>query len=163
MTRRLKLIEQLSPEELRERYRGSKDPVERTRFHALWRVALGEPATQVGPMLDLHPQSVRDYVALYNAQGPDAMRDRRHEHLGGRTTHLDQAGMDELRQVLSERHPDGGIWSGTKVTRWLEEKLGHSVAKNLGWRYLVRLDFRPQAPRPRSDKADMAAQAAFKK
>lgn len=163
MTRKLNLVEHLSSEELRESYQRSKDAVERTRFHALWRVSLGEPASQIGPMLGLHPQSVRDFVASYNAEGPAAMRDKRHEHLGGRRPYLEQPSLDELHRVLLERHPDGGLWNGTKVTRWLEEKLGHPVAKNLGWRYLKRLNFSTQAPRPQSDKADPAAQAAFKK
>lgn len=163
MAGKLKLAGHLNSDELRDRYRGCDHVIEKTRWHALWRVSLGEPATQVGPMLGLHAQSVRRIVARYNQEGVEGVRDQRRDHLGGRPTYLNDEAQEALRQALSERHPDGGVWTGSKINQWIEEHLEHKAGNNIGWRYLKRLKYSPQSPRPRSHKADPAQQAAFKK
>ena len=41
--------------------------------------------------------------------------------------------------------------------------LGRSISEQRGWEWMRRLGFTPQRPRPRETRADLAAQAAFKK
>jgi transposase len=57
----------------------------------------------------------------------------------------------------------GGILNATEVKVAFEALVGRSVAKSTIYRMLERQDWRKIAPRPRHPKADLAAQAAFKK
>lgn len=70
----------------------------------------------------------------------------------------------QLVAALEGRAPDEGLWTGSKVARWIEEKTGRAHVHNQrGWDYLVRLGFSAQAPRPRHQGASKAEQEAFKK
>ncbi len=71
-----------------------------------------------------------------------------------------------MRQALDETlqtpPPDGGLWTGRKVARWIAEHRGRppgAIPPKRGWVYLRRLDYTPRVPRPRHVKAaDAAAQ-----
>jgi transposase len=57
----------------------------------------------------------------------------------------------------------GGILNAMEIKAAFEAKVGKVVAKSTVYRMLERCGWRKIAPRPRHPKADLAAQAAFKK
>ncbi len=59
----------------------------------------------------------------------------------------------ELYAALQADPPDGGLWTGPKVTRYARDRWGVEVVPQTGWRWLVRLGFALRVPRPRHPKA----------
>ncbi len=80
---------------------------------------------------------------------------------------LDEEGQAQLRAaVLAGPPPGGGLWSGPKVARWIEEKTGSEkkVHVQRGWEYLRKAGMSPQVPRPSNAKGAPASEReAFKK
>jgi ferritin len=79
---------------------------------------------------------------------------------------LDEEGQAELREALLEGSPPGGgMWSGPKVARWIEEKAEvERVHAQRGWEYLRKVGMSPQVPRPSNvQAADAQEREAFKK
>ena len=77
---------------------------------------------------------------------------------------LTQAQRQALSEQLRGAASDGGLWSSRKVAQWIKEHTGQEVNASTGWRYLQRLGFSPQVPRPRHQEAASAeTQAEFKK
>jgi transposase len=76
---------------------------------------------------------------------------------------LDAAQQAQLQDALAGPAPDGGLWTGRQVARWMSQRLGRPVSPQRGWEWLRRLGFTPQRPRPRETRADPAAQEAFKR
>jgi transposase len=152
----------LSLEELESRYRKAKEPVARSHWQIIWLVAQGEPAQQVAEVTSYSYDWVRCIVRRYNQEGPTALGDRRRYNPGGSFI-LSAEQQAQLQRVLDEPPADGGLWSGPKVARWIEEQTGRKVHPQRGWEYLKRLGRSLRIPRPRHAKADLAAQEAFKK
>ena len=60
------------------------------------------------------------------------------------------------------RPADGGIWTGTKVARWIEKENGvEKVWNQRGWDYLKKLKYSCQRPRPKHRKGNPLEQAEF--
>jgi hypothetical protein len=57
----------------------------------------------------------------------------------------------------------GGVLIAAEIKREYEALLGREVPESTVYRMLDRHDWRKITPRPRHPKADLAAQAAFKK
>jgi hypothetical protein len=54
-----------------------------------------------------------------------------------------------LRQRLADPLPDGGLWTGPKVARWMAGELGlKAVAPQPGWEALMAIGWTLQTPRP---------------
>jgi transposase len=162
MPRRLTAAAHLPVDELERRYRAARDPVERTHWQVVWLVAGGRACAEVASVVGYSVDWVRKVIRRYNAGGPAAVRDRRHGNPGG-TPLLTPAQQAELREALGGPPPDGGLWTCRKVADWIGARLGRPVGEQRGWEYLCRLGFSPQRPRPREERADAGAQAAFKK
>ena len=162
MPKRISIRADLKVKELEQRYRASQDPVARSQWQIVWRLAQGQPSEQVAEVTGYSLTWVRTVARRYNAEGEQGIGDRRHTNPGGPgvLTHERQA---ELDQALEGAAPDGGLWTGAKVATWIGVRLGHPVSAATGWRYLRRLDWRRYRPRPQHVKADPAAQQAFKK
>jgi transposase len=77
---------------------------------------------------------------------------------------LDEEGQAELREALEGPPPGGGMWSGPKVARWIEQRTGAGkVHAQRGWEYLRKVRYSPQVPRPSNARADASEREAFKK
>jgi transposase len=101
-------------------------------------------------------------VRRYNQQGPQALVDHRHANPGPAPL-LSAEQQAHLVQDLNAPPADGGLWTGRKVARWIQTQTGRQVHPQRGWEYLKRLCFSKRVLRPRHAKADLAAQAEFKK
>lgn len=111
--------------------------------------------------MNYHPQTVREIVWRYNEHGPDSMADQRLEARGGHEPLLDQQQCQQLEKALQGPAPDGGLWNSPKVARWMSQLLGRNVDASTGWRWLKRLGWTTQTPRPRSNKANDDDQESF--
>jgi len=157
----LSVAPHLDRAELRRRVRASP-AADRLRWLAVRLVAEGRPATEVGALVGFSPEWVRALVHRYNAAGPAALGDRRRGNPGGAGL-LAPGQREALRGALAGPAPDGGLWTGRKVAAWMAAALGRPVAPQRGWEQLRGLGWTPQRPRPREERADAEAQAAFKK
>jgi transposase len=162
MPKRIQVAPHLSVDELGQRYRRARDPVERSHYHILWLIAGGQPAAEVARVTGYSPPWVRTVVRHYNQAGVAALVDHRHAHPGGQLL-LTAEQQTALAQALQGPAPDGGFWTGPKVAAWMAQQVRHPVHPQRGWDYLRRLGYRLHQPRPRHAKAQPEAQATFKK
>jgi transposase len=162
MPRRLSLIPHLSVDELEQRYRACRTPVERSHWHLLWLVALGHGVPKAAALVGYRADWARTLIHRYNTDGPAGLVDRRQQNRG-RTPLLTPALRETLREALGGPAPDGGLWTGRKVAGWMAEQLGRPIGEVRGWEAMVALGFSPQRPRPRATTATPEAQATFKK
>ena len=149
-------------------YRKASDPVLRTHLLMIWRMSLGDSLAEVARMVGYSQKWTREIARRYEAQGVEGLGDRRHANPGARERALlDEEGRAELRAALLEGSPPGGgMWSGPKVARWIEQRNGSEkkVHVQRGWEYLRKARMSPQVPRPSNAKgADASEREAFKK
>ena len=148
-------------------YRKAIDPVLRTHLLMVWRMSLGDPLGEVARMVGYSEKWTREIARRYESEGVEGLGDRRHGNPGAKERALlDEEGQAELREaLLQEAPPGGGMWSGPKVARWIEEKTGtERVHAQRGWEYLRKARMSPQVPRPSNAKGASAPEReAFKK
>ena len=166
MPKTIKLEPHLGSKELEDRYRKACDPVLRSHYQILWLIGEGKTTTQVMEVTGYSRGWIQQLARRYNADGPQALGDRRHRNPGARDRALLSADQQqELAQALMKPPPDGGMWNSRKVGEWIEQKIGKAVGnkKQRGWEYLKRLGQSPKVPRPHHASADRGGQEAFKK
>jgi transposase len=148
-------------------YRKASDPVLRTHLLMVWRMSLGDSVGEVARMVGYSEKWTREIARRYEEQGVEGLGDRRHGNPGAKERALlDEEGQAELRAALLEGSPPGGgMWSGPKVARWIEQKTGlEKVHAQRGWEYLRKVRMSPQVPRPSNAQgADSDEREAFKK
>jgi transposase len=148
-------------------YRKASDPVLRTHLLMVWRMSLGDPIREVAEMVGYSEKWVREVARRYESEGVEGLGDRRHGNPGAKERALlDEEGQAELREaLLEETPPGGGMWSGPKVARWIEQKTSmKKVHAQRGWEYLRKARMSPQVPRPSNAQgADSDEREAFKK
>jgi transposase len=166
MPKTIKIVPHLSSEELESRYRKTHDPVERSHYQILWLISRGKSTAQVMEVTGYSRGWIQQLARRYNADGPRALGDRRHQNPGARDRALLSADQQqELQETLTKPPPDGGMWNSRKVGEWIEARTGKALSrkKQSGWEYLKRLGNSPKAPRPHHRKANDSEQEAFKK
>ena len=166
MPKTIKLESRLSSEGLENRYREARDPVLRSHYQILWLISQGKTTTQVMEVTGYSRGWIQQLARRYNADGPQALGDRRHLNPGAKERALLSADQqEELKEVLKKPPPNGGMWNSRKVGEWIEQKTGRVVSnkKQRGWEYLKRLGQSPKVPRPHHEKADNGEREAFKK
>ena len=142
----------LSIEELEQRYRACEEVCEARHYHAIWLLAQGHTIAQVSAVTSFVPRWIEQLQARYNALGPRALGDLRRNN-GTRPSVLTPELLGQLKDRLREPPPDGGLWTGPTVARYVRDRWGIEVVPQTGWRWLVRLGFRLRVPRPRHPKA----------
>jgi len=146
MARRISLEPHLTIEELEGRYRGIKDPVERSRWHFLWLLARGLTATLVASITGYSAYWIGRIARRYNQHGPAGVKNFRHQSRPSALL-LSAAQQDELAAALAAGSaPKGDRWSGRTVAAWISQLLGRRVGRQLGWVYLRRLGARLRMP-----------------
>lgn len=127
----------------------------------LIRATLGSSAAQIAQLLGwstatvhvLHSRWAREGDAIFDLRGRGG---RRHQYL---SVEHEQ----ELLAPFVERAQAGGLLSVREIQPAYEKRIGVRVAPSTVYRLLDRHGWRKVVPRPRHPKADVAAQAAFKK
>jgi transposase len=147
--RRLPFVRHLPVGKLRHRYTSCRHPVEKPRWHALWLLARADaPRTpaEVADVVGLSAVTVRHVLHRWNARGPDGVADRRKGN--GADPKLTARRRAALYRALQKRPPDGGVWTGPKVARYVRDRWAVRAAPQTGWRWLRGLGFTLRVPRP---------------
>ena len=142
----------LSIEAIETRYRKAKDSVERSHWHIVWLLAQGKTTKEIKEFTGYCLAWIRTIAHRYNQGGPQALGDRRYSNPGG-----------SFLLSPEQQAPDGGLWTGRQVARWILAQTGRKVHPQRGWEYLKRLGYSKRVLRPRHAKADPTTQETFKK
>lgn len=151
--------EEDTAEALHTAYRTEPDAAVQPRLHALWLLRDGtRQVGEVAQVLGVNYRTVQRWVAWYREGGRMAVRAHR---LGGpgMTAWLTPA---QQEQVASEV-AIGRFHNGLAIRTWVEATFGVSYTEGGMYSLLERLGCSPKVPRPVHEKADQAAQAAWKK
>jgi transposase len=163
--KRLPVERHLTANQARAKYRACRHPVEKTRWQAVWLLLRADhPRTpaQVAEVVGLSVITVRDVLHRWNAHGPGGLADRRKGN--GAKPRLTAGQRAELFAALKGRPPDGGLWAGPKVARYVRERWAVRVCPQTGWQWLRDLGFTLQVPRPSHPRAaDLSARRRWKK
>ena len=161
----VQIVEHLSVAELEQRHRAAQDATEARHTRAIWLLAQGRGVLDVAGVLGFAPRWVEQLAARCNAQGADALGDRRRGN-GRAARVLTTAVLAALAGRLRAPPEDGARWTGAKVAIWMAARLGlERVRPQRGWEALTRIGWsvqapRPQAPRPRHPRAATPEQRA---
>jgi transposase len=158
--------EQPEPSRLESLYRKASDPVLRTHLLMVGRMSVGDSVREVAELVGYSEKWVRQIARRYEREGVEGLGDRRHTNPGAKERALlDEEGQAELREALEGPPPGGGMWSGPKVARWIEQRRGlERVHAQRGWEYLRKVGHSPQLPRlSNAQRADPQEREAFKK
>jgi transposase len=157
------LVAHLSTAELGQRYRATRQPIERSHLQIVWLLSQGRSEREVAAVTGYGARWITEIVRRYNAEGAGGLGDQRAKNMGARPL-LSEEDEVALRDALAEPPADGGLWSGPKVAAWMTARLGRKVWPQRGWDYLRKLGYSSQVPRPRHAKAASAEeQEAFKR
>jgi transposase len=127
----------------------------------LIRATLGSSAGEIAQLLGwstatvhvMHSRWAKEGEAIFDVRGRGG---RRHQHLTPEEEH-------ELLAPFVQRASDGGMLTVAELQQAYRERVDKQVARSTIYRLLERHGWRKVVPRPRHPKADVAAQAAFKK
>jgi transposase len=154
----------LSTEELYRRYRACQRPQEKVRWRALHLISQGEQANRAARRVGRTSGWITQLARPYNERGAEAVPNQKGDLKCGSKPHLDTTAAEALDQALRSAAPDGGLWTAPKVAAWIAERTGHSVHETTAWRYMRRLGFTLQVPRPQHRRrATVEEQSDFKK
>jgi transposase len=162
MTSRIFLAPHHSTEELERRYKAADGGIERSHLQIIWLLSQGHAAKFVAEVTGYSSVWVSKILWRYNDHSLAGLGDGRLDNPGAAPL-LDQGQLEELRDLVSEPPPDGGLWTGRKVACWITGQIGRTVSPQRGIEYLRRLDLTRQVPRPANPKASLYEQVRFKK
>lgn len=149
-------------ERLAERLKRAGSHSEYQRIQCvLIRATLGSSAAEIAQLLGwstatvhvLHSRWAKQGESIFDVRGRGG---RHHQHL---TAQQEQ----ELLAPFVARAEAGGMLTVAEIQQAYRERTGKVVARSTVYRLLDRHGWRKIVPRPRHPKADVVAQAAFKK
>ena len=160
------LAKYLSSVELKDKYLKSQDTVEARRWHLLWKISLGWTIKNSAVAVGYSYSYAQKILTHYNLHGEEGVVNRKNQtsnHVRGKKRLLSQLQLEKLTRAIEKKPADGGIWTGTKVARWIEKETGRKKVWNQrGWDYLKKCGYSWQSPRPAHKKADLLEQEIFK-
>jgi transposase len=166
MPKKAYLAQHLTSSELKEKYKKSSDAVELRRWHLLWKLSLGWTVKNSALAVGLSYSYAKSIIKRYNNFGIAGVKNQKNKtsnHLRGKKRLLSTQQLQKLRKQIEQKSPDGGIWTGTKVARWIEQETGkEKVWNQRGWDYLKKCNYSWQSPRPENKKGDKLEQEIFK-
>lgn len=165
MPKKAYLASHLNTFELKKRYQQSKNPIESRRWHLLWKIAQGWTIKNSAVAVGISYGYAQRIVRNYNQSGITGIKVKPRtgeKHNGGKTPLLSDIQIQKLTHALESKPSDGGIWTGVKVARWIEQETGkQKVWNQRGWDYLKKCGYSWQRPRRKHNKGDAQAQNLF--
>lgn len=166
MPKKAHLANHFNSQELKQKYLKSQDPIESRRWHLLWKVSLGWTIKNSALVVGVDYQYAKKIVKRYNelaAAGVKNQRKATRTHRRGKPPLLNDQQLQKLITALGDRPLDGGIWTGPKVARWIENETQIAkVGNQRGWDYLKKCNYSWQSPRPKHRQGDELLQEQFK-
>ncbi len=166
MPKKAYLAPHLSACELKKKYQQSKNPLESRRWHLLWKIAQGWTIKNSAVAVGISYGYAQRIIRNYNQDGfigVGVKPRKREKHSGGKVALLSPEQFSQLTQALESKPSDGGLWTGVKVARWIEQETGkEQVWNQRGWDYLKKCSYSWQRPRRKHSQGDTLAQAEFK-
>lgn len=132
------------------------------RYQAVALAHAGRTAEDIAEALGCSRRAIQQWVARYNAGGPDALRERAHT---GRPPRLPADQLDRLKLRLAEPpRPEDGVCAlrGADIRRILEHEFGVALSLRGVYLLLDRVGYSSLVPRPQHKDADEEVQALFK-
>ena len=130
--------ESLSRADIALRSTSASTPIERRRWQVIGMLADGAALAEIEARTGCRPRTIRQIAQRYRECGPASLADGRQRSVGAAPL-LAEDQQRDLRQALQKRAPDGGVWTGPKVARWIAARTGKRVHRQRGWEYLRRL------------------------
>lgn len=127
----------------------------------LIRATLGSSAGEIAQLLGWSTATVHVLHSRWAKEG-EAIFDV-HRRGGRHHQYLTPEQEQELLAPFVQRAQGGGMLTVAEIQQAYRERSGRQVARSTIYRLLERHGWRKVVPRPRHPKADVAAQAAFKK
>ena len=127
----------------------------------LIRATLGSSAAQIAQLLGWSTATVHVMHSRWAKEGESIFDVKRRG--GRRHQHLTPEQEKQLLAPFVQRAEAGGMLGVAEIVQAYRERCGQEVARSTIYRLLQRHGWRKVMPRPRHPKADVAAQAAFKK
>jgi transposase len=127
----------------------------------LIRATLGSSAAQIAQLLGWSTATVHVMHSRWAKEGESIFDVKRRG--GRRHQHLTPEQEKELLAPFVQRAEAGGMLGVAEILQAYRERCGQEVARSTVYRLLQRHGWRKVMPLPRHPKADVAAQAAFKK
>ena len=147
---------------LADRLKRAKSHSEYQRIQCvLIRATLGSSAAAIAQLLGWSTATVHVLHSRWAKHG-DAVFDV-HARGGRRHQHLSAEQEAEVLAPFVDRAQAGGMLKVAEIQQAYEQRAGVAVAPSTIYRLLDRHGWRKVVPRPRHPKANVAAQAAFKK
>jgi transposase len=166
MPKKAYLAQHFSSYELRKKYLKSRDNVEARRWHLLWKISLGWTIKNSAVAVGYSYPYAQKILKRYNRDREAGIINQKNQtsnHFRGKTKLLNCQQLEKLKEQIEQTPPDGGIWTGVKVARWIEKETGkEKVWNQRGWDYLKKCKYSWQSPRPAHEKADKLEQEIFK-
>jgi transposase len=164
MSAGLQLREDYGARDLRALARGSRDAHQTRRLLALAAVYDGASRGAAAEIGGVQRQTVRDWVAAFNAHGPAGLIDGK---APGQRPLLDGEQRAALGRIV-EAGPDPAVdglvrWRLIDLVEWVFAEFGIAISKQTLSRTLRQMGYRKLSARPRHHAQDPAAPAAFKK
>ena len=158
------VADHLSVLALEQQYRSCTDVTTARHFQTIWLLAKGHEIAEVAATVSFARRGVERLRARDTAHGPQALGDLRRRN-GTSPSILRPDLLDKLKARLREPPPDGGLWTGPKVARWMASELGlAAVLPQRGWEALKAIGWSVQKPRPcHPASATPEEREAFKK
>lgn len=160
MGQRLQIEWQESVEELKALYKRETHPQRRTRLQALWQLRAGKRIADVVASVGVSYRAVQQWLAWYRAGGLAEMVRRVTGHAShGTPPHLNA----KQQRALAARVELGDFKTVWEVIRWAEDRWGIRYSYQGMYSLMKRHRLKLKVPRPQSEKAVPAQQAAWKK
>ena len=162
MVKRPYIADHYSSEELKKKYRSSQDQVEIKRWHLLWKISVGWSIKNSAIVVGINYDYAKEILKKYNEKAEEGIknkRKKRKKYIRGKKALLNDLELEKLALALESKPIDGGIWTGAKVSRWIEKEKGmEKVWNQRGWEYLKKCGYSWQRPRPKHRKGDKEKQ-----
>ncbi|MGK7930680.1 MAG: transposase [Microcystaceae cyanobacterium] len=140
MPRKTHLVPHYSSNELKNKYLQSQDPIESRRWHLVWKVSLGWTIKNSAIAIGISYVYGIEILKKYNELGEEGLKNRKKKNPksgGEKRALLTNEELKKLAIALESKPSDGGIWTGSKVARWIEKERGvEKVWNQRGWDYL---------------------------
>ena len=143
---------------LRARYRAEADGKRRMRLQGLWLLRQGRHVDAAAAAVGVHRRTVERWIDWYRHEGGVAGVLARRQGGVGQPSRLTA----EQREAVAVEVAPGRFRTAAEIGAWIAEPYGVAYRPGGVCDLLGRLRCHPKVPRPLHERADPAAQAAWK-